>query len=413
MLELYRKRLGMYGNNMNEAIMNINQEIMDQCFTATTTYKRVRIGTKYYDARFMRDVADSVEQSSGNYVIQFRNDITFPMGTYIYIPNRTGKEEPWMLVSNKDDVQFPKNCILKCNYTLRWLSKYKLIEYPVAIRIKNSYTDGVKQGEEFNLLDNQAMFWIPYNDDSMEITYNMRFLLSHNPKYPQAYSVTKINDLVRPGVIEVTLLQDQLGTYDNGELMCADYNISEWICDINLMNTGSSLSIQPETSFQLELSGVINDMPVDMSYFTFTSSDPSIIKVDKTGLITAVDVGDAVITVTLGNTSKKISVHVSAEIEDVYNIEVVDPDGDYVLRLRFEKILNVVIYNNGEEIRSPNFECEIISGQDFASYTVDENRIILTATPDLNNIGKIISLRVYNTEYNIESIQDIVVKGVI
>ena len=72
-----------------------------------------------------------------------------------------------------------------------------------------------------------------------------------------------------------------------------------------------------------------------------------------------------------------------------------------------------MIYNNGEEIRSPNFECEIISGQDFASYTVDENRIILTATPDLNNIGKIISLRVYNTEYNIESIQDIVVKGVI
>ena len=413
MLELYRKRLGLYGDTVNTAIMNINQEIMNNRFEASTAYKKVRIDDVYYDARFMRDVDDSVEQSSGNYTIQFKNDITFPIGTYIYIPNRNGEEETWVLVSDKDDVQFPKNCILKCNYLLRWLSNYKLLEYPVAIRIKNSYTDGVKQGEEFNLLDNQAMFWIPYNEDSMEITYNMRFLLSRNPKHPQAYSVTKINDLVRPGIIEVTLLQDQLGVYDNGELMCADYNISEWVCDINLLNAGSSLSIQPENSFQLDVSGVINDMPVDISYFTFTSSNPSVALVDDTGLITPISIGDAVITITLGNTSKQIDLHVSAEMEDMYNIEVIDPDGDYVLRLRFDKVLNIVLYNNGEAIPSPHFECEIISGQEFASYKIDGNNVILTATSDLNNIGKTISLRVYSTDYDIECIQNIVVKGVI
>lgn len=412
MLELYRKRLELYGDNANSAIMNINQELMDRRFDATTTYKKVRIGTKYYDARFMRDVTDSVERPKGNYTIQFRNDITFPMGTYIYIPNRNDEEELWMLVSDKDDVQFPKNCILKCNYTLRWLLNYKLIEYPVVIRTKNSYTDGVKQGEEFNLLDNQAMFWIPYNEHSTEITYNMRFLLSRNPKHPQAYSVTKINDLTRPGLIEVTLLQDQLCVYDNGDLMCADYNIAEWICDINLLNTGTSLLIQPDQTFPLEISGVINDMPVDMSYFTFTSSDPSVVSVNENGVITAIDEGDATIRVTLGNTFKTISVHVSEDVQDVYNIEVIDPDGDYTLRLRFEKELGVAVYHNGVEIENPQFECEIISGANFATYRIDGNRIIVEATPDLKNIGKVISLRVYNSEYNIENTQDIIVKGV-
>ena len=111
MFELYRKRLGLYGKNENEAILGQNQEIMNQVFTTSTTYKRVRVGKRYYDARFMRDVDKSAETNGGNFFLQFRGDQVFPVGTYVYIPDRDSTEVPWMLITNKEDVQFPRTAL--------------------------------------------------------------------------------------------------------------------------------------------------------------------------------------------------------------------------------------------------------------------------------------------------------------
>lgn len=413
MLENYRKRMSLYGGNINEAMMNMSNDIKDMVFDGTTTYKRVRIGKHYYDARVMRDIDASVNNPSPNFVIQFRGDKTVPIGTYIYIPNDEGVEEPWMMVSDKADAMFPKNCILQCTYRLRWLYKYKLIEYPVALRTKNSYTDGVRQTEDFNLLDNQSAFWIPFNEDSSEITYNMRFLISRNPKHPQAYTVSKINDVLRPGIVEVMLIQDQLGEYDNGEMMCADYDVARWNCNINVVNTGKTLHLDPDAIYPLNISGSINDMPVDISYFTFASSNPDAVMVDKYGVLTAVAPGQAEIAIQLGNALYKIAVTVSKEQQEQSNMELIDPAGDYVLRLRFEKELLVAVYQNGVKVEHPTFQCELLEGADFASFVIESNKIILSASPALSNIGKTIRIKVSVPESQLEVIQDITVKGVI
>ena len=47
MLENYRKRMSLYGGNINEALMNMSYDIKDMVFGGTTTYKRVRIGKRY------------------------------------------------------------------------------------------------------------------------------------------------------------------------------------------------------------------------------------------------------------------------------------------------------------------------------------------------------------------------------
>ena len=104
MLENYRKRMSLYGGNINEAMMNMSNDIKDMVFDGTTTYKRVRIGKRYYDARVMRDIDASVNNPSPNFVIQFRGDKTVPIGTYIYIPNDEGVEEPWMMVSDRQKI---------------------------------------------------------------------------------------------------------------------------------------------------------------------------------------------------------------------------------------------------------------------------------------------------------------------
>ena len=81
MFELYRKRLGLYGKNENEAILGQNQEIMDYTFTFSTTYKRVRVGRRYYDARFMRNVDKSAETNGGNFTSPLAPTSIFPTET--------------------------------------------------------------------------------------------------------------------------------------------------------------------------------------------------------------------------------------------------------------------------------------------------------------------------------------------
>ena len=134
---------------------------------------------------------------------------------------------------------------------------------------------------------------------------------------------------------------------------------------------------------------------------------------DKDGKITALDTGDATITVTLGNVSQEIALQVSDEPAVMSNIQIIDPDGDYIMRLRFEKELRVMLIHNGQQMQNSSFVCEILEGADIAQYQIDGDKIILSAGGDLSNIGRVIKLRVYNEEYSVEATTEITVKGVI
>ena len=114
------------------------------------------------------------------------------------------------------------------------------------------------------------------------------------------------------------------------------------------------------------------------------------------------------IAIQLGNTLYKIQVTVSKEQQEQSNMELIDPNGDYVLRLRFEKELLVAVYQNGVKVEHPTFQCELLEGADFASFV-----IILSASPALSNIGKTIRIKVSVPESQLEVVQDITVKGVI
>ena len=64
-----------------------------------------------------------------------------------------------------------------------------------------------------------------------------------------------------------------------------------------------------------------SDMPVDISYFTFASSNPDAVMVDKYGVLTAVAPGQTEIAIQLGNTLYKIQVTVSKEQQEQSNME--------------------------------------------------------------------------------------------
>ena len=72
--------------------------------------------------------------------------------------------------------------------------------------------------------ENQNQFILPMNSDTQTIYYNMRFLISSNQINPIAWEVSKVEDTFPPGVIYITIKQDQFNPVtDNKELMIADY----------------------------------------------------------------------------------------------------------------------------------------------------------------------------------------------
>lgn len=72
--------------------------------------------------------------------------------------------------------------------------------------------------------ENQNQFILPMNSDTQTIYYNMRFLISSNQISPIAWEVSKVEDTFPPGVIYITIKQDQFNPVtDNKELMIADY----------------------------------------------------------------------------------------------------------------------------------------------------------------------------------------------
>lgn len=412
MFDEYKKRLLLYGRNAHEALMTSNEEIMEYAFADMTTYKRVKVNGTYYDARFLEDRKDTVESAAGNHRIQFRKGVHFPVGTYIEIPNEEEVYEKWLLVSDVDAVQFPKNCILKCNYNLKWIYNNRLIEYPVALRTKNSYTDGVKQAEEFNTLDNQAAFWIPFNEDTQEITYDMRFLISNNPKHPKAFKVTKVDDVLRPGLVMVFLLQDQLQDGDDGNVMCANYDRLNGETYINILNIGDSLSIRPQDEVQLEVEAVINGRKVQPDEIVYNSEQPDIATVSKTGNIKGIAPGKSIIKAICGDKSDSIAVEVADTTSVQNNISVIDPDGDYVIRLYFDKQLEVVTYIEGIKTEGVDYQYEVTIGSELIEDIRFEDEI-LTIVPvnSISNIGKPVQVALVNEQYGLQTTVDLKIGG--
>ena len=77
---------------------------------------------------------------------------------------------------------------------------------------------------EFTQPENQTMVWLPTNEDTKTITYDIRTLISNNDIHPIAWSVSKVEDTLPIGITKVTLAQTLFDPVrDNKELMIADY----------------------------------------------------------------------------------------------------------------------------------------------------------------------------------------------
>lgn len=157
-----------------------------------------------------------------------RNRTDIKVGTYVSLPNVHGDIECWLIVHIDDDNLRQRCQILKCNRKLRWV-KDGVIYTCLGVLRGGSDVEGIETNGQLSLVDNDIYFWAPTNVEVNTISYDTRFLISNEGRFPPlAWKVTAIKDMGPIGLTRFCLSQDLYNdTQDNAELMIADYFASE------------------------------------------------------------------------------------------------------------------------------------------------------------------------------------------
>lgn len=254
MLDAYKRKIKSQGGSMANALRNQSNAILNHSFKNDVGYKEVIIDNKNVDARYYTNKSTTITGDSVDYLLQFRPNVTYPVGTYVSIPNNYNVYEDWLIVANSDDVMFPKSNILKCNYDLKWVCDKRIMEYKAVIR--SSGDGGVEFKQYMSLVDGQYAIWLPFNDDTKLIDYKTRFIITYNEKNPQSYIVTDIKDIRDKGLTKLTVTRDEISSYDNLELKIANYYIqfpetNTQVNEFTYQFIGSdTLSINTESTYE-------------------------------------------------------------------------------------------------------------------------------------------------------------------
>ena len=265
-LENYQNMLLNKGSNLSEVRKNQSDMIMNATFMNDVGYKKVYIlskenGWEYVDAKYGKHASYSILKDAVDSYLQFRPQVHYPVGTYVFIPDDTSPkigfyeyqpEDPfkdlnftvnklWMIVGRDDATQFVRYNIIRCNWNFRWVYKlhgeYQIMHVWGSVRNANSYTSGVWTADYMTQLDQITSAWMPdtyqlYGDklsefdicDSRYIQHDERFMITNNIIDPKIYRVTKVQDLVPLGLVKMTLKQTEFDPrVDNPNLLLCNY----------------------------------------------------------------------------------------------------------------------------------------------------------------------------------------------
>lgn len=219
-----QKHIGAQLREMSEMVMN-------ETFSNNTGYRK----GKLYDAnmneidelefKFHKVKTYTISKDQVEYHVQFRPgvnpEIDYPdvdynnyldkkykFNYYIDIFDDDTKQYDKWLIVGKDTAEFDRYLVLKCNWTFEWLDHDGIYHNCLGcVRDRNSYNSGVWSDGFTTSVENQTMFIVPMNKDTMTIDYNIRFMITDNFLYPKVYEVTKVMDTLPVGCVKTILKQ--------------------------------------------------------------------------------------------------------------------------------------------------------------------------------------------------------------
>lgn len=144
----------------------------------------------------------------------------------------------WLVSSLPDNNRIYEKAVLwKCKYSIRFVSPLtgEIVEYPVYSTNSTQYGTGEAGKTQMTVGEDQHLIYLPYNEETIMLDAQTRFLMDKNKVDPTAYRITRVDPIsyavgderAEDGLIQWAVLEDQFNAAtDNAELMVADYYTS-------------------------------------------------------------------------------------------------------------------------------------------------------------------------------------------
>lgn len=248
--EAMQKKYSTVSKNIGDMVKEHSNFIMNETFSNSDTYKKGKI----YDCdmneildsdanpieiefKFLKVKTYSIDKDQVEYMVQFRPNVNpeidfdnqedkkHRLGYYVDILDENSKEvEKWLIVG-KDNSQFDKYNVLKCNWELEWLDKNRKYHRCLGvIRDRNNYNSGVWSDRFTTTVQNQTAIILPTNNNTRTVDYGIKFMITDNPIYPKVYEITKLMDTFPLGVTHVILSQCHYNAHTD---ICAKIDIGD------------------------------------------------------------------------------------------------------------------------------------------------------------------------------------------
>lgn len=247
MFDEYRNRLANQGKYIGEQMRIQTRQVTDAIWMNSTTVRPVCVHAvaqglpptyDYVDefediiyAHFEKHKNYNVGGNAVDYKLVFQLKVVaehpeIKVGSYVCIQNAQGKLQYWLITYIEEENDFVVCRIMLCNWTLKWVVDGKAHECLGVLRGEAADAEGMEDAGYISTVDSKAAVWLPTNMSTTSISVNARFLISDVGRIPpQAWKVSKLQDVLPIGLTKVTLEQDGFNPQtDSAELMIADYH---------------------------------------------------------------------------------------------------------------------------------------------------------------------------------------------
>lgn len=153
----------------------------------------------------------------------------------------------------------------------------------------------------------------------------------------QSWQVKDINDIIEPGLLVFKLEYSQVAQETH-------------VYGITILN-GLSISIQEGSNLQLNVQATDNSEIVSSPTLSYASSNELICTVDSSGLVSAIDGGSCVVSVSFNGVSDSININVIEVADNNYTYSLSSTSApDTEIKVNQTKTYTAQKYNNGNPI---------------------------------------------------------------
>lgn len=305
--DIYEKRLKMNGNTLRDRQINNLKIAMNNDFDSNPSYRSV-----YFNGSTVTTgvwVIDSLYYNIKT--ILSRPDETFNIGDIVAWNGLT-----YLVITiDEDNIVQTRGQIQLCNNILSILKNNILHHIPCIIESNVRFQDlRVEKSKFINIPDDKITARIPNNEITKDISRNLIFKLNDYDNY----KIISVNRVTEPGLIILKM-----------EFVAEEAIEHNFVVEI--LN-GYSIEIQENTNLQLNVEvrdngNIMSPTPM----VVYTSNDENICTVDSGGLVSAIAVGNCVITANSNGVSDSIVVEVIENVQHNITVEITSGNSSIVV----------------------------------------------------------------------------------